>query len=79
MSLSIASDLDRSCPQAACTDELLADRDRAVALANASNVTLAIAGAAAVTGALVWVFSGDDDDASEVGLGLGHAWWRASF
>lgn len=63
-SIAKTSDIKKSCPQNRCPASLDAERSKANALANASNVSLAIAAAGAIVGAVGIGLSFHHEDAS---------------
>lgn len=66
LSLGKVSDLEEACPtKAGCAPELASDHDTMIALANASNASFAIAGAAALVGVVtLFVVEGDEVQAA---------------
>lgn len=66
LSLAKVSDLEEACPtKAGCAPELASEHDTMIALANASNASFAIAGAAALVGVVtLFVVEGDEVQAA---------------
>jgi hypothetical protein len=64
----MAADLQDQCPNSVCDPALEEDRDTTVALANVSNVSLAIGAAAAGVGIVSLIFDLDDSTSDAASL-----------
>ena len=82
LALSTAASAEEQCDAAGfCPQGVGDDIDRGFALANAANVSFAVAGAATVVGVVGWLVAepAETESALEVGFGLGAVHVRGQF